>query len=899
MIKQCLIVVDMSNFIFRAFYATPPMNAPDGTPTNAVRGVLSMLLKLLSDYRPTHILIAKDTPGGCFRNNIYPDYKANRTDPPEELSRQFPVVASLLVNMQLPSMKSDIYEADDIIGSAVFKWRENFDEILIASGDKDLMQCVGGPVKMLDTMKGKIYDEKAVFEKMGVYPDQIVDYLSMVGDRSDNIPGMKGIGAKGASKLLAQYKTFEECIKHKATFRGKKLTEAFSRYLDDGLLSKKLIKIVTNVDMDISLQKMNYSFYPNHSLIGFLKGLGFKTMLNQLEEIKEQVDNVDNKEKDDLLSSFDESPVKKSDVTIVKDEKSLKDLIVFLESAMAFSFYTEFDKGQACERDIIGIGISFDGIKSYYCPLSGTGLNIEQKRKVLTTCWSHENVEVLSDHIQQDISYCLSHNIEFKAQTFDISQAFYNIKSSAKNELDVITGELLGEVFLLWDKDKEWEKIHDEEFASEYFSWKAMAVYKVAATLKEQLKEKSLEDIYYKIDDPLFQILAKMEHVGISVNREFFSDLEKTIRYTLGEKEKILQSYAARGPINLNSPKQVGEFLFTDLGLPIIKKTKTGLSTDSEVLFELASKKLSPVPQLLLEHRELGKLLSTYVTAIPSLVNKKTGRVHTHFHQNITATGRLSSSHPNLQNIPVKSETGKTLRKGFEACKGCVFLGADYSQVELRILAYFSKDETMLHSFAEGKDIHAQTASEIFGVDIEEVTLEERSKAKAVNFGLIYGQSSFGLAKNLRISRKEARKYITTYFERFSQVKIFLDGLKEECYRKGYVSSYHGRKRFLPDIRSQNRTIKANAERMAINAPIQATAADIIKMAMLNIDKRLQTKKLNSKMILQVHDELIFEVPHEEVPVMKNIVTEEMENACDVIPLKVDVNVAENWFDLK
>ncbi len=874
------------------------MNAPDGTPTNAIRGVLSMLLKLLSDYRPTHIFIAKDTVGGCFRNNIYPDYKANRTKPPEELSRQFPLITSLLESMKLPSREDGIYEADDIIGSAVVKWRESFDEILIASGDKDLMQFVDDSVKVLDTMKGKIYDKKAVFEKMGVRPDQIVDYLSMVGDSSDNIPGMRGIGAKGASKLLAKYETLEECIKHKSIFQGKKLTEAFSRYLDDGLLSKKLIKIVTNVDLPISLQEIAYHFYPSKSLMDFLESLGFKTMLNKLETIKQQVDEADT-QKDPFLSSFDESPVKKSDVTIIKDKNSFENIITLLESAMAFSFYTEFDNNYFYERNIVGIGISFDGIKSFYCPMLKDDLSIKQKNKILTTCWSNENIEVFSDHIQKDISYCLSHNIKFKAKTFDVSQAFYNIKSSAQNDLDSITGELLGEIIPLWNKDKEWEKIYDEEFASEYFSWRAVTVYRTTEILKEQLKKNFLEDIYYKIDDAVFPVLAKMEYYGIGVDEQFFYDLEKKTRHTLEEKEKILQSYSAHGPINLNSPKQVGEFLFTDLGLPIIKETKTGPSTDSEVLFELASRKTSPVPELLLQHRELGKLLSTYVLVIPSLINKKTKRVHTHFHQNITTTGRLSSSHPNLQNIPVRSETGKTLRRGFVADKGHVFLGADYSQVELRILAHFSKDETMVRSFREEKDIHAQTASEILGVDIEEITPEERSKAKAVNFGLIYGQSSFGLAKSLRISRKEAKEYIMAYFERFSCVKAFLDGIKEECYRKGYVSSHYGRKRFIPDIRSQNRTIRANAERMAINAPIQATAADIIKVAMINIDTRLVIEQLNAKMILQVHDELIFEVPHKEVQCMQKIVVEEMENACDTIPLKVDINVAPNWFDLK
>ena len=890
-------IVDVSHFIFRAFYATPPMNAPDGTPTNAVRGILSMLLKLLSDHRPTHLLIAKDTPGDCFRHNIYPEYKANRTDPPEELSRQFPLVENLLDKMKLPSWKSDIYEADDIIGSAVAKWHKSFDEIWIVSGDKDLMQFVDGSVKMLDTMKDKIYDKEAVFEKMGVWPDQIVDYLSMVGDSADNILGMKGIGAKGASKLLAQYGSLEECIKNKEHFKGKKLTQAFSEYLDNGLLSKKLIKIVTNVEINLSIQEMNYSFYPGESLMSFLETLGFQTMLKKLIEIKHQVDESSAETTDAII--FEEKTVKKSDVAIVKDKKMFEKIMAHLENSTSFSCYTEFSLDHVCESRLLGIGISFNGTQSFYCPILSGGLDSKQQETLLKACWSRQNVEVLSDHIQRDMTHCLSHNINFMAETFDVSQAFYNIKSSSKNKLSIITGELLGEALDHWDLDKELDKIYDEDFASEYFAQRAVSVYKVAEILKEQLKSQELEDVYYNIDNPLFPILAKIEYNGIKVEEDHFCQLEQDIQHLLKEKEEIIQSYSTKGPINLNSPKQVGEFLFEDLCLPIIKKTKTGVSTDSEVLYELDSRNISPVPQLLLQHRELVKLLSTYVLVIPSLVNKKTGRVHTHFYQNVTATGRLSSGRPNLQNIPVRTETGKILRKGFVASEGHVFLGADYSQVELRILAYFCQDETMLRSFRDERDIHTQTASEILGLTPEEVKPEDRAKAKTVNFGLIYGQSSFGLAKSLRISRKEARDYIVKYFERFSCVKIFLDELKEKCSREGYVKSYHGRKRFLPDIHSTNRMIKANAERMAINTPIQSTAADIIKIAMINIEKRLLNEKLNSKMILQVHDELIFETPHGEVEVMKRIIADEMENVCPSISLKVDVTTASNWFDLK
>ena len=886
--KTRLVIVDLSNFIFRAFYAVRLMNAPDGTPTNAVHGTLSMLMKLFSDYAPTHIFVAKDTPGKSFRHNIYPDYKANREAPPEDLIRQFPLVATLLEKMGPVCQGDPLYEADDLIGSAVTQWQESVDEILIASGDKDLMQFVGGPVRMLDTMKDKLYDEKAVFEKMGVYPKQIVDYLAMVGDNSDNIPGMRGIGAKSAAKLLGQHETLEACIEKRDSFKGKVLTRAFSDHLDDALLSKKLVKIVTNVDLRANLQDLAYDFCPSEDLLSFLEGLGFRLLPKKLREMAPGPGNT--------APSQEKKHRQHSEVAIVEDQASLETLMKLVDSAMVASFYTEFDDGDVYDRNILGLGVSFDGKTVFYCPMDSDALMEGDKRNLLKAFLENENLEIFSDHIQRDTSYALIHGIDVSAQTFDVSQAYYNLNSSAPNSLEAMAGRILGE-----DLSPSWEEEGDggRESKARYFSRRALAIWALTDILKEDLEKQSLGPLYYELDDLLIPVLARMENHGIGIDGPFFSTFKEEIEDLLREKEREIFSHNGNQEFNLNSPKQVGAFLFESLNLPVVKKTKTGLSTDSEVLVELASRGISPVPDLLLQHREMGKLLSTYVAAIPELVNRKTGRVHTHFNQNIAATGRLSSTRPNLQNIPIRGEMGRRIRKGFVAPEGWVFLGADYSQVELRILAYLSGDETMLQAFLEGRDIHAQTASEVLGVALDRVSSSDRAQAKAVNFGLMYGQSSFGLAKTLRISRSQAREYITKYFERFSQVKVFLDSLKEECAKVGFVRSYFGRKRFLPDIFSKNRTIRANAERMAVNTPIQATAADVIKRAMIRIDGQLRGENFRAKMILQIHDELIFEVPEGEADSLRELVVSQMKEAGGDIPLSVSLGVASNWFDLK
>lgn len=884
--EKRLIIVDISSFIFRAYYAIRPLHSPEGVPVNAIHGVLSMMMKLFSNYRPTHVLLARDTSGGSFRNELYSEYKANRTEPPEDLVPQFPLIVELIEKMNLPNVLHENYEADDLIGSAAVQWKDEFDEILIASGDKDLMQFVDGPVKMVDTMKDKTYDREGVFEKMGVYPEQIVDYLSMVGDTSDNIPGMKGIGAKGAAKLLAEHETLDKCIELKDTFKGKKLINAFENHLDDAILSKKLIQIVTDIPLDLKSDETKFTFYPSLELIEYLRSLGFKTALKKLQDIRDQVDRNGGESLDAPIVEKLEDLYK---VTKVDSTEDVEKLLEKVSNEKRISLSTFFDSDVLFERNISGISLACDENEVFYITADCD--------KVLTNIYQRKDLLIVSEDIKEDYKYSLGKGFFPRAQLFDLSQGHFVIDPGLKHDIKNIAKEYLDQEIPAVDKKK--IKENDEEYFLSFHSSRAFVLFKLYPTIIKKLETLELTDIYFGIDNSLCPVLAKMETTGISLNVGYLEDFGVELKKEITVLEDKVEDISGE-KINLNSPKQVGELLFEKLELPIIKKTKTGASTDSEVLVELDSRDLSEIPGIILKYRELSKILSTYVSALPEILNQKTGKIHTHFNQNIAATGRLSSTNPNLQNIPVRSENGKRVRKAFMATPGKLLLTADYSQVELRLLAHFSKDETMVNAFKNDQDIHAQTASEVLGIPLSEVNSDQRAAAKAVNFGLMYGQSSFGLAKALRIGRKEAKEYITNYFERFHSVKSYLDSLKETCEKTGIAQTLHGRKRPIPDIHSTNRTIKANAERVAINSPIQGTAADIIKIAMINIDKKMEEKELSSKMLLQVHDELIFEVPEDELDTMKDLVREEMENVVSLeIPLKVDMGIGVNWFDLK
>lgn len=895
--KKRLIIVDVSSFIFRAFYAIRSLNAPDGTPVNAVHGVLSMLMKLFSQYQPTHLFIAKDTGGGSFRNELYPEYKANRSEPPEELIPQFALIKKLIEKMELPYLAHDNFEADDIIGSACTQWKNYFDEILVATGDKDLMQFVDDKVKILDTMKDKIYDPTAVKEKMGVNPDQIVDYLSMVGDTSDNIPGMKGIGAKGAAKLLEEHGTLDKCIEVKDTFKGKKLTEAFSEYLDNGLLSRKLIKIVTDVDLECEPESTKYRFYPSDDLIDYLQGLGFKSALVKLRDLQKAEFHAQDFD-DSSFTHVIKSNKPEFKLHLIDSKDSFEQVSELINSVEKISFYTEYDSFDLFNRKLTSISISPDGENIYYTNCNEKGWNDFQEallKKIFT-----EEIKVIGEHWKRDHFYAANIGVEIKCHFYDLSQAHYILDQGNKHELEDIAENYLGWAPEAIKKDEYNGASLEKDIYEKRIADRTGAAFLIHEPLQKEIIAHDLERILDSLDHQLIPILSKMEREGILVDVEFFKSFEIELDKSLKEIDEEIAAFCDGAPINLNSPKQVGELLFEKLELPVIKKTKTGYSTDSEVLETLDSRNLSPVPALILKHRELGKLLSTYIRALPDLVQESTGRIHTHYNQHIAATGRLSSNNPNLQNIPIRTELGRKTREGFIAKEGHVLLGADYSQVELRLLAHFSEDPTMLKAFQENQDIHRQTASEILGLPLEKVSSDERSKAKAVNFGLMYGQSSFGLASQLRISRAEAKDYITNYFKKFSSIKSYLDSLKEEAENTGYAQTLLGRKRFIPDINSTNRTVKAMAERIAINSPIQGTAADLLKLAMINIDHALKENNMKSKMLLQVHDELIFEVPENEVEQMKTLVREKMENVASLkVPLAVEIGTGKNWFDLK
>lgn len=903
-----LVIVDVSNFIFRAFFAVRGMNAPDGTPTNAVHGVLMMMRKLLADYRPTHLLLARDTKGGSFRNELYSEYKANRSLPPDELIPQFALIDEALEKLGMPSISCQTHEADDIIGSAVIQWQDDFDEILIASGDKDLMQFVGGNIRMVDTMKNKVYEAVDVFEKMGVHPYQIVDYLSMVGDASDNIPGMRGIGAKGAAKLLAEHGTLEACIAAKDSFKGKKLVEAFSDHLEAGLLSKTLVQIVIDMELPLKATDTNYKFHPNDDFIDFMKKLGLKMVMGQFLQLRQTEERVSyaqekvsngNEAEAVLVNLSQEIHSPKIDLKIIDDE-SLADFLKLCQKWTAVASFTAYDSEDPLARQMAGMALSGDGHLAYWLPFVGEdALSAHSFKKIISALWASNKIEWFSEHVKTDQSFALKEGVEFLAPTFDVSQAHYNITADRSHSIEAMAKDILNIIVEPFNLKKEVPLLADTDWSARAFGERAAATYELGMKFKAELKLKELEKVYYEIDNQLFPILAKMENQGISIDAEYFKKFEQELETTLAELQK--QAWESAGEeFNLNSPKQLGEILYTKLELPVLKKNKTGPSTDAEVLEELASRGVHALPDLLLQYREIGKLYSTYVKAIPLLANPLTNRIHTHFNQNVAATGRLSSTDPNLQNIPVRSDLGKKVRRGFVASPGNVLVGADYSQVELRLLAHFSQDKTMVEAFKNDQDIHAQTASEIMGIALKDVTSSDRSKAKAVNFGLMYGQSSFGLAKALRISRGEAKDYITKYFERFSQIKNYLDSLKEEAEKTGYAMTLHGRRRYLPDINSSNRTIKANAERMAINSPIQGTAADILKLAMIEIEKQLEKGDLKAQMLLQVHDELIFEVPKANAQKLADLVRQVMESVVDLsIPLKVDVGIAENWFELK
>lgn len=874
-----LIIIDVSNFIFRAFFAIRPLTAPDGTPVNAVYGVLTMLHRLIQDMKPTHVAVARDTKEKSIRTEIYADYKANRTAPPDDLVPQFALIEELLDRLRLPSMAMPGHEADDIIGSLIEQYKDQFDEILIASGDKDLMQFVDDKVKMLDTMKGKTYGPDDVVEKMGVPPHQIVDYLSLIGDSSDNIPGVPGIGPKGASALLKEFGTLEECLKNADKAKGKKTQSALKEFADQARLSKELATIKCDLELALKPKDLNYTFKADPELAAFLDRLGFKSFLTKIGA---------------AASGSDETGETETEQPSIQDDRKIRefssesDLRKFVQKGKGSLFLfpmwrTEGDLFSPLDK----LAITHEEGHAIWTPDAETaGWRVIQESQRPIVCWELKPVWLRF----------LRAKLPLPQDGDDLAQIHFVLVPDGRHDLDTVSRELTGEGLL--DISTGQGDLLESKVSPEALIGRSKVLEMAHQGLLKKLKEIGVERPYRELDLPLLRVLASMELAGITLDVPFYANLEKEFDTLAKSIEKEVETIAGH-EVNLKSPKQLAHVLFGELSLPVIKKTKTGYSTDVDVLEQLALMNLSPIPEMLLKYREVEKLNSTYVRSLPKMISTIDNRIHTTYRPGNAATGRLSSDHPNLQNIPVRTENGKRLRRGFVASPGKVLISADYSQVELRILAHFAEDPVMLDAFENDKDIHLQTAAEVFGLKLDQVTKEQRNSAKAINFGLMYGQTSFGLSQTLGINQGEAKDYITKYFQRFGRVKGYLDSLKEFAEKNGYAETMFGRKRFVPDINSSNRQIKAMAERIAINSPIQGTAADIIKLAMIQLQEELQ-KNYKGRLLLQVHDELILEAPPEEKDALLVLVREKMEGAVKLkTRLKVDISSGSNWYELK
>ena len=839
-----LYLVDVSSMFFRAFYAVRMLTNSEGMPTNAIYGFLSMSLKLLRDIKPEYMVYCFDRKEPSFRKDIDPNYKANRGEMPEDLVPQIPYIKQLTEYLGIPAMEKEKFEADDIIGTLTAMGLKNKLEVVIVSGDKDFAQLINDKVSMFDTMRDKRYDHQGVIDKWGVTPEQFIDYLAICGDSSDNIPGVKGIGPKGAEKLLAQFGDLDSIYAGLDQIKSKSQVTKLADSKDNAYLSKKLVTIVQDIDLGVGLPDLALKPLVKDKLSDVLDELDFDSFKKNLLGITA------------ATSTTSDSEAKKSSKTSSKSkiklkEKSLstKELDKWLE--IGEEVFVWLDPRLICickDKEVVTITDDLD-----------SAIKIFEKKKLrwkgfdLKKIWREWGISTGTALWDHKIGAYLIKPGVIKSFS-DIYQLYCGGQLSEFPE----AVEIMSAQFELWD------------------------------VIKDKLKEQKMLPILQTLDLPLIEVLNAIESIGIQLNSEFLQKESQLLQDDIAELTKQIHHEAGE-EFNIASPKQLGAILFEKMGLPKGKKTKTGYSTSEDVLKKLIDD--FPITQKVLDFRELSKLKSTYVDALPQLVNEKTGRVHTDFDQALTATGRLSSSNPNLQNIPIRTERGRRIRQAFVAKKDHLLLSADYSQIELRVLAHITKDQGLIQAFNEDKDIHGWTASEIFSIDQADVDSDHRRKAKAVNFGIAYGQGVYGLAETLRISRGEAKEIIDNYFKKFPGVRDYMSSVVMKAKDQGYVETLFGRRRYLPELFAKNAAQRAFGERAAINAPMQGTASDLVKMAMLEI-----YDEYSKEMLLQVHDELLFEIHKDNLEESSENIKSIMENCVSLeVPLKVNVSFGENW----
>ena len=883
-LNKRLIIIDGNSIINRAFYALPQtMDNKEGLHTNAIYGFTTMLFKMIEIYEPTHISVAFDRKAPTFRHKEYSDYKAGRKKMPQELFEQMQPLKDLLDAFKIERFEIDGYEADDIIGTISKAAEEDGFEVFIVTGDKDAIQLASDKTTTLITKKGvadvEEYNYDSVIEKYEMTPTQFIDLKGLMGDKSDNIPGVPGVGEKTGIKLIKQFGSIENLVEHTDELKGS-IKKKIEENKEEAIHSKWLATIVRDVPIEFDLDKMIFGDYKVEDVIEKFQFFKFTSLIKKVMDMSGEQEIEDGNNDLEVKYDIDSSEI----ISLIKDKGE-------------FALKTVIKTGNLLEKNIISMYITFDG-DEIFCISED---KIDDFKDVLES----EKIKKYGYNMKEDYVALMPYGIILKGMAFDIAIAEYLIDSTSTNtsECGAIAmkylmksvkskEELLGKGV----KAKKFEDLDKEELSA-YISSILNTVVNAMPKMKEEIESTEIEKLFNDVEMPLVEVLGNMEYTGIKVDKEMLAELGKEFTKIISSLEEEIYGYAGE-EFNINSPKQLGVILFEKLELPVIKKTKTGYSTNAEVLEKLKDK--HPIIDKIGEYRQIVKLNSTYVEGLTALINPIDGRIHSTFNQTITTTGRISSTEPNLQNIPVRMEIGRRLRAVFVSDDEKRLVDADYSQVELRVLAHMSGDPNMIDAFKHGEDIHRKTASQVFNVPVEEVTSELRSAAKAVNFGIIYGKTDFGLSEDLNIPVPQAKQYIESYFAKYEKIKEFMDNIIETAEKDGYSQTMFNRRRYIPEIKSKNFMERNRGKRAAMNAPIQGSAADIIKIAMVNVFRRLEKEGLKSKLILQVHDELIVETLVEELEIVEKIVKEEMENAVDMkVDLTVDLNTGVSWYETK
>lgn len=892
--KKRLFLIDGSAIAYRSYYAfiRNPLINSKGENTSAAFGFTNSMMKILREEKPDYIAMVFDTKAPTFRHELFKDYKSTRAKMPEEMVTQLPRIREVIEGMNLPVIEMDGYEADDVMGTLAAQAKKRGLEVVLVTGDKDFLQLVNEDIKVLNPRKSgeeiELIDQNNVVDKFGVPAEKVVDVLGLMGDASDNVPGVPGIGEKTAVELVKKFGNLENVLANADKVARKNIRNNLKMHSEIARLSKKLVTIDTSVPYELDLKKFERKEFDLPKLKEVFKELEFTTFLKEItkEETKE-----------------------KRRYAWVKNESEFKDFLDDLKKQKEIVLDTETTSLNPVEAELVGLSFCFKKGEAFYLPLGHEekkdNLDLKVVLNGLKKILEDERIKKVGQNLKFDLEVLRQYNIDLKGIDFDTMIASYLLNPSehqhnlgylALKYLDhkmIPISDLIG----TGKKQKSFALVSVED-ASEYSCEDVDYTLRLKELFQPELKEKALEKLFYEVELPLVEVLAEMELVGVWVDMDYLKNMSRSVQEDLNRLIGEIYALAGR-EFNINSTQQLSQVLFDHLKLPPMRKTekKTALSTDFGVLEELA--KIHPLPKLLLDYRQLSKLKSTYIDALPELISKKTGRIHTSFNQTVTATGRLSSSDPNLQNIPIRTELGKKIRKAFiPQSKDFLILSCDYSQIEPRILAHFSEDKTLMTSFINDEDIHQRTASEVFGVPLSKVTPEQRRLAKTTNFSIMYGVSAYGLSQSTDMTPQEAQAFIDVYFKRYPKVKKYLEESINKAREMGYALTLFGRRRFIPEIESSNRRKREFAERVAINTPIQGSAADLIKIVMIEIFKELKKRKTKTEMILQVHDELVFEVFKEELNWVKEMVKDKMENTVKLkVPIKVDMKVGENWLE--